>query len=919
MQQSSWGDKTNKKLKYEPTETQREIMESFERGDNMVVDAVPGSGKTTTCMFLAANNLTKNILVLTFSKRLADDTNQNTAKNGLTNIVTSTYHSLANRYYDPTAQTDMNLLEIVHHNKLPRRPLPVHLDLIVLDETQDMCKEQYFFIHKFFNDLAKAKIQQRMENVKQHSMASIAPYTQLVVLGDEKQCIFEFKGADPRFLTIADQIWCKHPLFVGEEYQRREFKRLFMNGTNRLTGPMVAFLEFNEMSAVAKNGKKMISLKAERNHAMDLSSQEEEKKVEYWNFDHYTMINVVVRFVVGNIDNGRSPGDIFIMSSSNKNETVKQILNRLVQYGVPCYINSNNTDSEERDDSVLQNKVSFITFHGSKGRERPVCIVLGFDSKYFSILGRCDKYTDKCPNLWYVATTRATEHMILCHESTYKKPKNRDLKDHVFMLPFLKMTSDLIASPAYIDFLKYFGNMMESQEGAMEIIQKQRKERRGVKINASDLTSFLSVSLESELMNWMEAGEWWLVVSQPRDHIKLNSVTACDIDVRGKYKVPIKEDVSDINGLAIPSLYFARHFRDESEFLHESLLHRIENLEKNDKYANPKVPNVTDLIYKDEFKMFMDKFAQLPTTGWMWNDLLLYYNLCNCLNNKTYHRVNQITNYHWLDGNAEEISMLMDNYSEVMESEIQQSNRIKVYSLMEFDVFGSNYYSDERDVVSTTSSGLEDEEEQFSDEGMDEHPLITDLNLRKELAQGKGQVRGANNLSDKNIVSPSENEYSDKSSFFNFHLLRGLNKIVDSTMDLKERDERAWFTERTFYYSGFFDLITAKGIWELKCTQSLSIENKLQLILYAWFWKGLEILYEHNSHCLSENDKRFLDCGEKKFHLFNVRTREHLMLDADISFEALTDFVAHWVDGKNYRTAGTSHLTDEGFLASIGI
>lgn len=59
------------------------------------------------------------------------------------------------------------------------------------------------------------------------------------------------------------------------------------------------------------------------------------------------------------------------------------------------------------------------------------------------------------------------------------------------------------------------------------------------------------------------------------------------------------------------------------------------------------------------------------------------------------------------------------------------------------------------------------------------------------------------------------------------------------------------------------DAIDKKTVWEFKCTEELSLEDKLQLIIYAWLWKNT-----------LENEK-----GSKVFKLLNILTGEIYVLN----------------------------------------
>jgi hypothetical protein len=141
-------------------------------------------------------------------------------------------------------------------------------------------------------------------------------------------------------------------------------------------------------------------------------------------------------------------------------------------------------------------------------------------------------------------------------------------------------------------------------------------------------------------------------------------------------------------------------------------------------------------------------------------------------------------------------------------------------------------------------------------------------------------------------------------------------------MDSGMQGKRRWYEGRSFMFSGALDMVTHRSVWEMKCTSMLSKEHQLQLLLYAWFWKGLEELYEKSPESFSDKERKYIaplggaGCG-KEFHLFNVKTREHLQLSSEVGFQELTEFVALWVDGKNNSVALSIHLSDAEFLGIL--
>ena len=76
---------------------------------------------------------------------------------------------------------------------MPLRELfKLDFTILVVDEAQDMTPLYFKLLQKFIQD-------------------SQLPF-QLLVLGDHRQGLYEFKGADTRFLTLAHKLWKNVPL-----------------------------------------------------------------------------------------------------------------------------------------------------------------------------------------------------------------------------------------------------------------------------------------------------------------------------------------------------------------------------------------------------------------------------------------------------------------------------------------------------------------------------------------------------------------------------------------------------------------------------------------------------------------------------------------------------------------------------------
>ena len=75
------------------TDQQQEIIHSTE--DNLVINAVAGSGKTTTLVQYALARPTMRILYLAYNKAISNEINTKLQELNITNVKASTIHSLA--------------------------------------------------------------------------------------------------------------------------------------------------------------------------------------------------------------------------------------------------------------------------------------------------------------------------------------------------------------------------------------------------------------------------------------------------------------------------------------------------------------------------------------------------------------------------------------------------------------------------------------------------------------------------------------------------------------------------------------------------------------------------------------------------------------------------------------------------------
>jgi len=359
------------------SEEQKAIIAAIRSDYNVIVEAVAGSGKTTLVLEAAKLSPDVKFIQLTYNSALKSDTRRKVNEQRIKNLEVHSYHSLARKYYDNNAHEDSHIEKILTLNIQLIKPAVY--DVFVVDEAQDMTFEYYKLIKKFLFD-------SRVNNAS------------LVIMGDRNQAINEYRGSDHRYLTLANNI-------IGFD---REWKILTLTMSYRMTSNIGSFVQTISRKEIntCKPGPKIIYLKLK----------------EYG--EEMTLITYLYEFIVEKIESGQYVDeDIFILvpslkkSASGKYKNFHFLEHKLKQHVLKNKrrINCYSPDKEENySDSAAAGKIVFSTLNGSKGRERRCVIVFQFDSDYFEYYGKdLDTGCDICPNIHYVATSRASEQLIV--------------------------------------------------------------------------------------------------------------------------------------------------------------------------------------------------------------------------------------------------------------------------------------------------------------------------------------------------------------------------------------------------------------------------------------------------------------------------------------------------------------------------
>ena len=370
------------------------------------------------------------------------------------------------------------------------QPIP-KIDILVIDENQDFTELYFQFVLKFLLDYAKP--------------------IQIICLGDPRQCIYEFKGADPRFLTMADEIWS--PFFY---LKTDKFIKCNLRTSYRITNQMGFFVNKaligDNLMLTCRDGDPVTYIRNNR------------KNVE----------NILIYNINNLINNGIKPDDIFILAASIKgiNSYIRKLENRLVEHNIPCHVPIFET--EKLDERVIDGKIVFSTFHSVKGRQRPFVFILGFDNNYFIQYARTLP-KNECPNTLYVGCTRAIKHLFLIEYD--ERPTDRPLE-------FLKMGHRDLVNCSFVDFKgfprKIFHNSDPSQENIKSLIEKRFE-------TPTKMVQFIPDFVLNEISP---------IIDKIFD---FSQVYTTNIEIPSVIQTNYGyEDVSDLNGIAIPSFFYEK-------------------------------------------------------------------------------------------------------------------------------------------------------------------------------------------------------------------------------------------------------------------------------------------------------------------------------------------------------------------------
>ena len=571
------------------SDEQRHVYNLIASGNNVIVDACAGSGKSTTILSIADAMPNTEIIQLTYNSVLCSEIRQKIKDLSIQNLHVYTFHSLVVKYYSTEGHTDTFMRRVVKDNMPPRTSLP-KFQVLVIDEAQDMSFLYFKMVVKFCKDKGE-------------------PF-QLLILGDYMQGLYEFKGSDVRFLTQADEIWKHFPLLCSPHFVKCTLKTSY-----RVTQSMADFVNNvllgDERLLACKTGEPVVYIR---------------RKI--WDVEKY-----IIHKILGLIrDEGARPSDFFILGGSVKGEksAIRRLENVLVEKNIPCHVPM--FENDKIDERVIDGKIVFSTFHSVKGRQRKYVFIMGFDKSYFTYFAR-NLSPLLCPNTLYVGATRATHRLFLVeNEGEHSRP-----------LPFLKMNHVQMKNEPYMDFQGIPQSIFYKKDGEQEDSNPNIRIRNGRKLPAhmttpTDLIKFVSESVIEEINPILDC----IFIKK---HGLLCDKNNIDIPSVIQTHMGFHEDVSDLNGIAIPMMYFEKlienpHIIPNMNILCNDggqVLHNIIRY------------NMSDV--KEREHIFLKKHIEgLPTICNSISDYLSLSNTYVAVKEKLYFKINQIKQdeYNWL-------------------------------------------------------------------------------------------------------------------------------------------------------------------------------------------------------------------------------------------------------------------------------
>jgi nucleoside-triphosphatase THEP1 len=351
-----------------PPSKEQEMICDDVKTKNLIITAVPGSGKTTTIFQICQRYPEKRVLILTYNRPLKESCSEKIIELGYDERVhVFTYHALlAVVSGQPCFDNDMFL------DLLDKQLCNIDLmyDIIVIDEMQDMRLLHYQFLRNLFN-------QQEIKDMR------------MVFVGDPGQKIYSFFPNDPadeRYLLNADKLFSK--------WTEGEFIRRNLTVSFRCNEKVVSFV--NKICSSHTKETNMVAGNTTSSPVHFVIDYPGSRSVQN------KILGDIIRF---------GPENVMLLAHSTSYKPMAKIINELSKKsGINFFVSS--SFNRVINKQLIRNKVLVQTFCGSKGLERK-CV-------YVFAVSHQEQYLDLNENQLYVALTRSSDKMVIVQNANLK-------------------------------------------------------------------------------------------------------------------------------------------------------------------------------------------------------------------------------------------------------------------------------------------------------------------------------------------------------------------------------------------------------------------------------------------------------------------------------------------------------------------
>lgn len=532
-----------------------------------IINASAGTGKTTFSLAMSYFAPQYKFLLLTFNNGLNAETKKKREELGLKNISIYTFDGFMTAYFG-CCRNENDLFGLIANPDLKPKQKLAKWDYIILDEWQDANYGRYAI-----SQIILKWIQMGYPNHQ----------PKIIVLGDTYQCIYEYAGADRRFIGLA------HILFAMDGKGNLQLK---LTLTHRCTRPMVEFINqvvlgYQKMDSHKPGIKPQLHICNifDICPANDLPTR---KKKQY---PIIKLIDALIQKAGGDY------GQIAIICQRiRNNSTIQKIANYLTDKGVPIYRSADEGSDNTDQKKLSENKLVFTSVHKSKGREWPFVIFLGFDNYWEK-----DKPLATCPDHVYVGLTRGEVELHLVTHFGNGLPGfiNRD------------------KLPDYVDIIEHEKHRPSNADSSLD-------NPREIKYNASELSRHMNASIIRAAIS--KLGLTTISPAGPEMNIRNDIEIQCP--KTGKKFI---EDVSAINGTAVPVWYECHLLKRRPQILDKIIrMLGADDRKIFKKYYNSEWPTLEPENYtvRDVLQMcnlfiglmsgYLSDCQQMKRSNWAW-------------------------------------------------------------------------------------------------------------------------------------------------------------------------------------------------------------------------------------------------------------------------------------------------------------